>query len=60
MGPHFAKSCVACGLKRIALVREAGGTCLSLDGHADPLQSRDILCANEAAERLLRETLAKA
>jgi myo-inositol-1(or 4)-monophosphatase len=44
----------------IALVREAGGTCLSLDGHADPLQSRDILCANEAAERLLRETLAKA
>jgi len=41
-------------------VREAGGTCLSLDGHADPLQSRDILCANEAAERLLRETLAKA
>lgn len=44
----------------IALVREAGGTFLSLDGHADPLQSRDILCANEAAERLLRETLAKA
>ena len=44
----------------IALVREAGGTFLSLDGQADPLQSRDILCANEAAERLLRETLAKA
>jgi myo-inositol-1(or 4)-monophosphatase len=44
----------------IALVREAGGTFGSLDGHADPLQSRDVLCANEAAERLLKDALAKA
>ncbi|MCO4055769.1 MAG: inositol monophosphatase [Bosea sp.] len=44
----------------IVLVREAGGTVLSLDGHADLAQAKDILCANEAGERLLREALAKA
>ena len=44
----------------IALMREAGGIFVSLDGKADLTLSEDILCANEAAERLLRETLAKA
>jgi myo-inositol-1(or 4)-monophosphatase len=44
----------------ICLMREAGGTFVSLDGKADLTLAKDILCANEAAERLLRETLAKA
>jgi myo-inositol-1(or 4)-monophosphatase len=44
----------------ICLIREAGGTFLSLDGHADLMQAKDVLCANEAAERLLKEALAKA
>lgn len=43
----------------IALVREAGGTFISLDGKADLIQAKDILCANEAAERLLKDTLTK-
>jgi myo-inositol-1(or 4)-monophosphatase len=43
----------------ICLIREAGGTFLSLDGHTDLMQAKDVLCANEAAERLLKEALAK-
>jgi myo-inositol-1(or 4)-monophosphatase len=44
----------------IVLVREAGGHFGTLDGVADPLASRDVLCANEQGERLLREALAQA
>ncbi len=41
----------------IILIREAGGTFGTLDGHADPLQSKDVLCGNEPAEKALREAL---
>lgn len=44
----------------IVLIREAGGTFGALDGSADPLRTRDIICANEAADRLLRNAIAEA
>lgn len=39
------------------IVREAGGVFGALDGHADPLQARDVICGNEPAEKALREAL---
>lgn len=39
------------------LVREAGGTFGTLDGHADVLQASDVLCGTEPAEKTLRDAL---
>lgn len=39
------------------LVREAGGVFGTLDGHADILQARDVLCGHEIAEKAMREAL---
>jgi myo-inositol-1(or 4)-monophosphatase len=42
------------------IVREAGGVFSALDGREDVTQSKDIICGNETAEKLLGETLKKA